>query len=70
VIGVVVLQSGMDLVNGELGPCSGTGGTSTVGGNEVIGGEAERVTDVKKENQQTTTVPVMKTEPKVTAVLR
>jgi hypothetical protein len=54
----------MDIVKAELSSSSWTGG------NEVIGVEAERVTDIKEEeDQEATTVPFIKTEPKVTAVL-
>jgi hypothetical protein len=69
VIIVVVLQNSMDLVKGELGSFSGTGATSTVDGNEVMGIEAVRVSDIKEEvDQERATIPVIKTEPKVTVV--
>jgi hypothetical protein len=60
----------MDLVKAKLGSYSETSATSTVEGNEVTGTEAERVTHIKEEeDQETSTVPVIKTEPEVTAVL-
>jgi hypothetical protein len=66
---VVVLQNSMGLVKGELGSYSETSVTSTVDGNEVIGIEAERVADIKEEeDQETTIIPVIKTEPKVNCV--
>jgi hypothetical protein len=69
VINVVVLQNTMDLVKGELGSYSKKSVTCTVDGYEVIGKGAERVTDTKEEeDQEATTIPVIKTEPKVTCV--
>jgi hypothetical protein len=68
VIGVVVLQSGMDLVKVELGSCSETCLTSGVDGNGAIGVEGERVIGMlEEEDQETAKFPVIKTEPKVTA---
>ena len=68
-IGVVVLQNGMDLLRGELGSSSKTCVTSTVDVNEVTGVEGERVCVIKEEeNQEAWTVPVIKTEPKVSCV--
>ena len=68
-IGVVVLQNGMDLLRGELGSSSKTCVTSTVDGNEVTGVADERVCVIKEEeNQEAWTVPVIKTEPKVSCV--
>jgi hypothetical protein len=59
----------MDLVKGELGSYSETSVTCTVDGNEVIGMGAKRVTDIKEaEDQEATTIPVIKTEPKVSCV--
>jgi hypothetical protein len=68
VISVVVLQNSMDLMKGELVSYSETSATSTVAGNEVIGIQAERVTDIQEEDREPTKIPVIKTEPKVTAV--
>jgi hypothetical protein len=68
VISVVVLQNGMDLLQGALSSTSKTCVTSTVDGNEN-GREAERVSDVtKEEDQEPTTIPLIKTEPKVSCV--
>jgi hypothetical protein len=59
----------MDLVKVELRSSSEACVTSVVG-NEGTGVEGERVTDVKEEeDQETTRVPLIKTEPKVTGVL-
>jgi hypothetical protein len=67
---VVVLQNSMDLLNGELGSTSETFGSSNLDGCEVISREAERVTDIKEEeDQEPTTVPVIKAEPIVSCVL-
>ena len=64
VISVVVLQNGMDLLKGELGSSSETCVTYTHDGNENDI-EAERVSDVtKEEDQEPTTIPLIKTEPK------
>jgi hypothetical protein len=60
----------MELVKGELGSYSESSVTSTVDGSEMIGMEAERVTDIKEEeDQEPIAVPVIKTEPEVTGVL-
>ena len=68
VISVVVLQNGMDLLQGAFSSTSKTCVTSTVDGNEN-GIEAERVSDVtKEEDQEPTTIPLIKTEPKVSCV--
>jgi hypothetical protein len=61
VISVVGLQNGMDLLKGELGTSNDTRVTSTLDGDEVIGIEAERVSETA--DQETTTVPAIKTEP-------
>ena len=67
-ISVVVLQNGMDLLKGELGSSTETCVTSTVDVNEKDI-EAERVSDVTKgEDQKPTTIPLIKTEPKVSCV--
>jgi hypothetical protein len=69
VIGVVVLQNGMDLVNGELSSCSGTGVTSNIDGNMLTGLELERVTDISElAHQEPTTIPVLRTEPNISCV--
>jgi hypothetical protein len=66
---VVVLQNGMDLLKGELGSYTETCVTSTVDVNEVTGVDAERVSVIKEEeDQDPRTVPVMKTEPRVSVV--
>jgi hypothetical protein len=69
VISVVDLQNGMDLLKGELGSSNETGVTSTLHGNEVIGIEAESLSDVSDiADQETTTIPAIKTEPNVSCV--
>jgi hypothetical protein len=67
VISVVVLQNGMDLLQGALSSASETCVTSTVDGNEN-GIEAERVSDVTKKDDQEPTIPLIKMEPKVSCV--
>ena len=68
-ISVVVLQNGMDLLRGERGSSTETCVTSTVNGKEVTAVEAERVSYIKKEQgQEPTTIPEIKTEPKVSGV--
>ena len=68
-ISVVVLQKRMDLQKDELGSPSKTCATSTVDGNEAIGVEAERVLDItEEEDQEPTTITVIKTEPNVSCV--
>jgi len=69
VISVADLQNSMDLLNSEPGSFNKTCVTSTVDGNEVIGIEAERVSDVSEvADQETTTIPAIKTEPNVSCV--
>jgi len=69
VISVVVLQNTMDLLNSEPGSSNETRVTSTVEGKEVTGREAERVSDILEvADQETTTVPAIKTEPNVSCV--
>ena len=69
VIFVVVLQNSMDLLKGELGSSTDTCVTSTVDVNEVTGVEGERVCVMKEEeDQEARTIPVIKTEPKVSVV--
>ena len=69
VIIVVVLQNSMDLLEGELGSSSKTCVTSTFDGNQVSGIEAEWVTEIKEEeDQEPTTIPEIKMEPKVSGV--
>ena len=68
-ISVVVLQNHMDFLKGELGSCSETCEMSTYDGNEVTGIKVERFNDITEEaEQKPTTVPVIKTEPKVSCV--
>ena len=68
-ISVVVLQNGMDLLNGELGSSNETRVISTVDGKEVTGIEAERVSDISEvADQETVTIPAIKTEPNVSCV--
>ena len=69
VISVVVLQNGMDLLNSEPGSSDETRVTSTLVGNEVIGTEAERVSDISEvADQETVTIPAIKMEPNVSCV--
>ena len=68
-ISVVVLQNSKDLLKGEVGSSNKTCATSTVDGNEAIGVEAERVLDITEgEDQEPTTITVIKTEPNVSCV--
>ena len=68
-ITVVVLQNGMVLRNGERGSFSNRCVTSTVDGNQVTGIEGERVSSVtEEEDQESTTIPEIKTEPTVCGV--
>jgi hypothetical protein len=60
----------MDLLKGELGPCCETCVMSTHDGNELTGINVERVTDMtEEEDQEPMTIPVIKTEPKVSCVV-
>jgi hypothetical protein len=68
VIGVVFLQNSVDLVNGELGSPIGTGVTSTVQGNDVIGVEAGSGTGITDLENQEPSVPVTQTERNVRCV--
>jgi hypothetical protein len=66
---VVVLQNCVDLQRCERGSSSKKCVTSTFNGNQVIGVEAERGSVIKEEeDQEATTIPVIKTEPKVSCV--
>ena len=68
-ISVVFLQNSMDLLRGELGSSTETCVTSTVGSNEVTRIKIERSTDItEEEDQEPRTIPVIKTEPKVSGV--
>jgi len=68
VISVVVLQNCMDILKCELGSSNKTCVTSTVDGN-VIGLRAESISNMTEEEDQVPrTVPVIKTEPKVSCV--
>ena len=68
-ISVVVLQKRMDLQKDELGSPSKTCATSTDDGNEANGVEAEGVLDItEEEDQEPTTITVIKTEPDVSCV--
>jgi hypothetical protein len=68
VIGVVVLQNGMNLRKGERGSGSDTCVVSTVDGNQVTGIEAESVSSVTEEDQVSMTIAEIKTEPNVSVV--
>jgi len=66
VIIVVVLQNSVDLLEGEVGSSGKTCVTSTLDGNQVTDIEAVWVTDIKKEeDEESVTIPEIKTEPKV-----
>jgi hypothetical protein len=66
VISVMVLQNHTDLLKGESGPCCETCVMSAHDGNKLTGINVERVTDMTEEvDQDPMTVPVIKTEPKV-----
>ena len=68
-ISVVVLQNCMALVKGEPGSCNDTCVTSVLRGNDIIGIEADMVPNMtEEEDQESTTVPVIKTEPTVSIV--
>ena len=66
---VMVLQNSMVLLQGEPGSCVETGVTSALGGSEVIGVEAEIVSEVSEvaDQETVTTLAVMK-EPNVSCV--
>jgi hypothetical protein len=64
VISVFVLQNSMALLKGELGSPNKTCVTSIVDGNTVASIKDERVSHItEEEDQEPTTIPVMKTEP-------
>jgi hypothetical protein len=66
---VVVLQNGMDFLEGELGVYTETCVTSNVDRNGDIGVAAERVSDIKvEEDEEPTEIPEIKTEPKVSCM--
>jgi hypothetical protein len=58
----------MDLLNSEIGSSDGTHVTTTLDGKELIGIEAERLSYVSKVADQETTIPTIKTEPKVSGM--
>ena len=67
-ISLMILQSRMDVLKGELGSSSETCVSSTLDGN-VIGVEAERISSMtEEEDQGPRTIPVIKTEPEVSGV--
>ena len=60
VISVVVLQNSMDLLQGERGFCNESFVTCTLDGNELIGIEAERVSDISElADQEMPTIPAI-----------
>ena len=68
-ISVVVLQNCMDLRNGEFGSSNKSCLTSTLHGNEVTSVKAERLSHItEEEDQEPTTIPVIKMEPIVSCV--
>jgi len=65
----MVLQNSMALLKGEPGSSDETFVTSILHGNDLIGIEAEMVSNMtEEEDQESTTVPVIKTEPTVSVV--
>jgi hypothetical protein len=59
----------MDLLKGELGSSNETCVTSVLHGNEVNDVEAQMVSNMtEEEDREPMTVPVIKTEPKVSVV--
>jgi len=67
-ISVGVLQNHMDLLNSELGSCNETHVTSTLDGNEMIGIEAERVSDISEVVDQETMI-ILATETETNVVV-
>ena len=68
-ISVVVLQNCMDLLKGEPGSSNETCVSCAVNGNEENGLEAGMVSNMTEEEEGLpTTIPVIKTEPKVRGV--
>ena len=68
-ISVVVLQNHMVLLKGELGSSNKSCVTSAVDGNTLASVEAEMVSHVtEEEDQEQTTIPVIKTEPNESCV--
>jgi hypothetical protein len=65
---VMVLQNSMDLPNNERGSSIELCVTSALDGNEVIGVEAGRLSDVSEVGGQETTIPAIKAEPNVSCV--
>jgi len=69
VISVVVLQNQMDVLNGEPGSSNDSCLSSKLDGNEVIGTEDGRLSEISEvADQETTTIPGIKTEPIVSFV--
>jgi hypothetical protein len=68
VISVVVLENHMDLLKVEPGSSDDTRVTSILDGHELIGIEAERVSDISVVADQETTIPTIKTGPNVSGV--
>jgi hypothetical protein len=69
VISVVVLQNSMGLLNSEPGSSDETHVTSTLDGIEVIGIEAERVSEMSEVvDQETVTIPAINAKPNVRCV--
>ena len=68
-ISVVVLQNHMDLLKGEPGSSNETCVSSILHKSEVIGIEAEKVSNMtEEEDREPTTVTVIKTEPEVSVL--
>jgi hypothetical protein len=58
----------MDVLNGEPGSCDESCLTSTLQGNELIGIEAEKLSDVSEVVNEQTTIAILNTEPSVSFV--
>ena len=66
---VIILQNHMDLLRDEPGSSDKTCVTSNIDGNEVVGIEAEMVSNMtEEEDREPWTIPVIKTEPEVSVV--
>ena len=65
----MVLQNRMDLLNNEHGSSNESCVTSAIDGNELIGIEAGRLSDISEvAEQETTIIPAIKAEPNVSGV--
>ena len=68
-ISVVVLQNSMDLLNSEPVSPNESCVTSALDGNELIGIEAGRLSDISEvADQETTIIPAIKAEPNISSI--